>query len=178
MTTHEFKHMVIPVGNKLFHFARLLLKDENEARDAVQETYLKLWKMREELASVKNVEAFAMKLTKNWCLDRLKAKKPVFVDSYSGKLDISGDSTSPYQSLETADRMKQFQLLTGQLPEQQQLLIQLRDIQGYEFEEIAEVTGMSVNNIRVSLSRARMKLREKLTKLDNYGQERNRPSTA
>jgi RNA polymerase sigma factor (sigma-70 family) len=178
MTTHEFKHMVIPVGNKLFHFARLLLKDENEARDAVQETYLKLWKMREELASVKNVEAFAMKLTKNWCLDRLKAKKPVFVDSYSGKLDISGDSTSPYQSLETADRMKQFQLLTGQLPEQQQLLIQLRDIQGYEFEEIAEFTGMSVNNIRVSLSRARMKLREKLTKLDNYGQERNRPSNA
>ncbi|HYW95047.1 MAG TPA: sigma-70 family RNA polymerase sigma factor [Bacteroidales bacterium] len=178
MTTVEFKNMVIPVGNKLFHFARVLLKDENEARDAVQEIYIKLWNMREDLASIKNVEAFAMRLTKNWCLDRLKAKKPVFVESYTGRLDIGEESASPHKSLELADYISQFNYLAGQLPEQQRIIIQMRDIQGYEFEEIAEVTGMSVNNIRVSLSRARTKLRENLKKLDNYGQERNRPSTA
>ncbi len=173
MTSIEFKNMVIPFGKKLFHFARLFLKDDDEAKDAVQETYLKLWKMKDDMATINNVEAFAMKLTKNWCLDRIKAKKPLLVETYSGQFDTMEDSASPYKKLENADNMQIFTHLLDMLTEQQRLIIHMRDIEGYEFEEIAGVTGLSVNTIRVNLSRARSKLRENLIKIDNYGQERH-----
>ncbi len=177
MTSDEFKNKVIPVGNKLFQFARMLLRDEDEARDAVQETYLKLWGLKEELSGIKNMEAFAVKITKNWCLDRMKAKKPVLIDSYSGRYDKREESDNPYKKLELADNMKRYLDLTGGLPEQQRIIIHLRDVQGLEFDEIAEATGMTVNNIRVNLSRARTKIRENLVKSDNYGQERSRHSS-
>ncbi len=171
MTSSEFKHRVIPVGNKLFHFARILLKDEDEAKDAVQETYLKLWKMKDELSSIQNMEAFAMKLTRNWCLDRIKAKKPVLVEAYTGKFDMREEEGNPHKALENAESMKHYLRMTETLPEQQRIIIHLRDLQGYEFDEIAEVTGMTVNNIRVNLSRARTRIRENMIKLDHYGQE-------
>ena len=60
------------------------------------------------------------------------------------------------------------------LPEQQQIILQLRDIEGYEFEEIAEITGINPNAVRVNLSRARKKIRESMTKIENYGSEKDR----
>ncbi len=174
MTSTEFKQQVFPIGKKLFHFARLLLNNEAEAQDAVQETYLKLWKIKDRLAALNNVEAFAMKMTKNWCLDRLKAKKPLLVESYSDGFDSEPDSNNPYTELETADKLTRFNSMMKLLPEQQQVILQLRDVEGYEFEEIAEMTGMNLSAIRVNLSRARKKIRESLIKMENYGSEKDR----
>jgi RNA polymerase sigma factor (sigma-70 family) len=174
MTSTEFKQQVFPLGKKLFHFARLLLNSEAEAQDAVQETYLKLWKIKDRLAALNNIEAFAMKMTKNWCLDRLKAKKPLLIDSYTGEFDPEPDSNNPHTVLETTDKMNRFFNMMKLLPEQQQVIIQLRDVEGYEFEEIAEMTNMNLSAIRVNLSRARKKLRESLIKMENYGPEKDR----
>ena len=173
MTTTEFKQLVLPIGKKLFHFARLLLNNETEAEDAIQEIYLKLWKIRDRLTSVNNIEAFAMKMTKNWCLDRLKAKKPLLVDSYSNGYDSEPDSNNPHTVLETSDKLKRLYYLMQQLPEQQRIIVQLRDVEGYEFEEIAEITGINLNAVRVNLSRARQKIRENMLKTENYGPEKN-----
>ncbi len=178
MTSTEFKKQVLPFGKKLYHFARLLLNDETEAQDAVQETYLKLWKIKERLAGLNNVEAFAMKMTKNWCLDRIKARKPLLVESYTGGYDSETDANDPHSELEATDKLTRFNSLMKSLPEQQQIIVQLRDVEGYEFEEIAEITGMNLNAIRTNLSRARKKIRENLMKLENYGSEKNRNTTS
>ena len=66
MTAKEFKKLVIPMGKKLYNFARLFLRDEAEADDAVQEVFIKLWKLRKKLGEYRNLEAFAMKINKNW----------------------------------------------------------------------------------------------------------------
>lgn len=178
MTPAEFKYVVLPVGNKLFRFARMLLGDEEEARDAVQETFLKLWKIRDELAGIRNLDAYAMKLTRNWCLDRLKAKKPLLIENYYGTYNRSHEGENPHSILENEDRVKRLISLLKILPPQQRMILNLRDIQGYEFSEITEMTGISMNNVRVNLSRARTKLREELIKMDRYGQEKSRPSSA
>lgn len=174
MTSTEFKQQVLPLGKKLYHFARLLLNNDAEAQDAVQETYLKLWKIKDRLKGLNNLEAFAMKMTKNWCLDRLKAKKPLLVDNYTSGYDPEHDSENPHATLETTDKMNRFKNLMKLLPEQQQIILQLRDIEGYEFEEIAEITGINPNAVRVNLSRARKKIRESMTKIENYGSEKDR----
>jgi RNA polymerase sigma factor (sigma-70 family) len=80
MDSAEFKTKIIPLGRKLYNFARLLLNDQAEAQDAVQEVYIKLWNYRNKMQTIDNIEAFVMKITRNWCLDRLKAKRPVLID--------------------------------------------------------------------------------------------------
>jgi RNA polymerase sigma factor (sigma-70 family) len=173
MDAAEFKEKVIPLSGKLFHFARLLLRDHAEAEDSVQEIFLKLWKLRFSLGEYNNLEAFAMRVTRNWCLDRLKAKKPLYIDSYSSGFDHHSETDSPLGLLEKADQMNTVQRIIHALPEQQQTVIQLRDIDGYEFEEIAAIMNMNVNAVRVTLSRARNKIREQLINIGDYGYSAN-----
>jgi len=173
MDAAEFKEKVIPLSGKLFHFARLLLKDQAEAEDSVQEIFLKLWKMRNELSEYSNLEAFAMRVTRNWCLDRLKAKKPVYIESYSLGYDLHSETNNPLKMLENTDQLKAVRKHMQTLPEQQQTAIQLRDIDGFEYEEIASIMGMNVNAVRVTLSRARNSIREHLLKIGNYGHPAN-----
>jgi len=173
MDAAEFKAKVIPLSGKLYHFARLLLKDHAEAEDSVQEIFLKLWKMRNELAEYTNLEAFAMRVTRNWCLDRLKAKKPVYIESYAQGYELHSEVENPLRMLESTDQMATIRKHMQTLPEQQQTVIQLRDIEGYEFEEIAAIMGMNVNAVRVTLSRARNTIRKHLIKIGNYGHPAN-----
>ncbi len=173
MDAAEFNEKVIPLSGKLFHFARMLLKDHAEAEDSVQEVFLKLWKLRFTLSEYNNLEAFAMRVTRNWCLDRIKAKKPVYVESYSAGYDRQAETDSPLGMLENADQMKKVQRIILRLPEQQQTVVQLRDIEGYEYEEIAAIMNMNVNAVRVALSRARNSIREQLINTGYYGTSAN-----
>jgi len=177
MDAAEFKEKVIPLSGKLFHFARVLLNDHAEAEDSVQEIFLKLWKLRFSLSTYDNLEAFAMKVTRNWCLDRIKAKKPLYIESYSPGFDRHSEMDSPLGLLEKADQMKTVQEIIQALPEQQQTVIQLRDIDGYEYEEIAELMNMNVNAVRVTLSRARNKIREHLINFGYHGYSANQNTT-
>ena len=174
MNSEEFKKLVLPYGKKLFHFARLLLKDEYLAQDAVQEVYIKLWNMRKELVKIKNIEAFAIKITRNWCLDRLKKKKPVFIRDYSAGFDEQKDYQEPHKMLERDEKIKNLYAIMENLPEHQRLLIKLRDIDGYEFDEISEITNLNEVTIRVNLSRARKKIRNELIKIDSHGFKKSR----
>ena len=108
------------------------------------------------------------KITKNWCLDRIKAKKPLYVDSYDNSYDHQLEVTTPLAELESKDKLKLFYEILNTLPASQRIIIRLRDIEGYDYSEIAEQTGMKENAIRVNLSRARKRIRECFIKLEDY----------
>jgi RNA polymerase sigma-70 factor (ECF subfamily) len=169
MNAAEFKSKVLPISRKLHHFATLLLRDSSEAEDAVQEVCLRLWKIRDSLDSLNNLEAFAMKVTKNWCLDRLKAKKPVYIQNYQAGYDIQSAESDPQRFLESTDRLSLLNHIIDKLPDQQRLVIQLRDLEGLEFDEIVEITEMNMNAVRVNLSRARNRIREEFFKYETNG---------
>ena len=71
--------------------------------------------------------------------------------------------------MELNDSVSLVHRLINNLPEQQKLIIQLRDIEEFEFDEIAEQLNLQPTAVRVSLSRARKTIREQLTKQHNYG---------
>ena len=73
------------------------------------------------------------------------------------------------QKLEDSDAMSWVEKIINALPEQQKLIVQMRDVEQYEFEEIAKILEMSEATIRVALSRARKTIRENMTKTHNYG---------
>lgn len=166
MTVEQFKKEVMPLKNKVYRFAARLLKSREEAEDAAQEVFLRLWRYRGRLAEYRSVEAFAMVITKNFCLDMLKSKRiRLKSDLHDG---LPADGPDPYRDVQARDSFEKLKEAIEGLPVQQRMVIQLRDIEGYEFEEIADITGMKPNALRVSLSRARQKVRDTLTKDYNY----------
>ncbi|OEK00361.1 RNA polymerase subunit sigma-24 [Roseivirga sp. 4D4] len=163
----EFKSKVLPLKDRLFRIALGMLKSVEEAEDTLQDVMVKLWNKREQLSIYSSIEAFAVTITKNQCLDKLKSKK------HKNQMDIQNmelDSgfLNPYKSLELSESMQVMMNAFQGLPEQQRMLVLLRDVEGFSFEEIAEQTGLQVNNIRVGLSRARKAARAAYLKVSNY----------
>jgi len=167
MKQTEFLNIVLPFKDKLFRMAKRLLVSTEEAEDATQEILIKLWDKKNKMESYNNVEAFAMTMTKNFCLDRLKSKQ-------AGNLKLvhsnyTDSSTSLQSELEAKDSISWVERIMAELPEQQKMVLQLRDVEQYEYEEIEKLLDMKPTAIRVALSRARKTVREKLMEKHNYG---------
>lgn len=167
MKQTEFLNTVLPLKDKVFRLAKRLLVSTDEAEDATQELYLKLWKSKDKLEHYNNVEAFAMTMTKNYCLDQLKAKR-----SNNLKLvhsNYKDNNISLQRDVELKDSVSKVHELIEKLPEKQKLVIQLRDVENYEYEEIGKILDLQPTAVRVTLSRARKTIREQLLKKHNYG---------
>ena len=167
MKQSEFLKTVMPFKDKVFRLAKRLLVSTEEAEDATQELYFKLWKNKGKLVDYKSIEAFAMTMTKNYCFDRLKSKQAsnlTLVHSNYKEKD-----TPLQRKMELNDSVSHVHKLIEKLPEQQKIIIQLRDIEEYEFEEIAKMLDMKPTAVRVNLSRARKTIKEQLIKQHNYG---------
>ncbi|WP_298486595.1 sigma-70 family RNA polymerase sigma factor [uncultured Maribacter sp.] len=167
MKQTEFLNLVLPFKDKLFRLSKRLLVSTEEAEDATQEVLLKLWSKNSKMKEYKNVEAFAMTMTKNFCLDRLKSKQASNLKLVHS--NYGDDNNSLQKNIEAKDSVNWVEKIMDELPEQQKMVLQLRDIEQYTFEEIEELLDMKPTAIRVALSRARKTVREKLTQKHNYG---------
>ena len=167
MTQADFVELVMPFKDKVFRLAKRLLVSNEEAEDATQEILMKLWNKRENIGEYRNVEAFSMTMTKNFCLDRLKSKQAQNLKIVHS--NYQDHDVSLQRQVEINDSVDWVAKIIEELPEQQKMVLQLRDIEEYEFEEIAKVLDMNETAIRVSLSRARKTIREKLTNTHSYG---------
>lgn len=157
----------MPFRDKLYRMAKRLLVSREEAEDAVQEILMKLWSNNESISKYRSIEAFAMTMTKNFCLDRLKSKQ-------AGNLKLvhsnyRDESTSVQKKIEAKDSVNWVEKIMDELPEQQKMVLQLRDIEDYDYDEIGEMLDMKPTAIRVTLSRARKAVRQKLMEKHSYG---------
>lgn len=170
MNQIEFLQLTSPFKDKVFRLAKRLLISTEEAEDATQEVFVKLWSKNESLVGFNSIEAFAMTMTKNYCLDQLKSKRVQNLKMVDDNFTDIADSL--VKKMEDGDSLNWVEKIINQLPEQQRLIIQMRDIEQYEFSEIAKIMQMNETAIRVALSRARKTIRQCMTKIENYGIER------
>ena len=167
MNQVAFIELINPFKDKVFRLAKRLLTSTEEAEDATQEVMVKLWNKKENLDAYNNIEAVAMTMTKNYCLDQLKSKR-------AGNLKIvhnnfTDRTPSLQQMVEDDDSLNWVEKIIDKLPEQQRLIVQMRDIEEYEFAEIAQILDMNETAIRVALSRARKTIREFMINTHSYG---------
>jgi RNA polymerase sigma factor (sigma-70 family) len=177
MIARDFKTNILPVSKKLLRFATLFLKDEDEAKDVVQDVFLKLWQKRDELEKVDNIEAFAMRMTRNRCLDVIRASKTITISAETDR-KLKEESVDVHKQVEFIESANQIKKLINQLPDLQRTVMYLRDIEQLTYDEIAETTELQLNAIRVNLSRARKKVRDEFLKLNEDGNQRNSKITA
>lgn len=167
MDQKAFIQLVTPFMDKVYRVAKRLLVSHDEAQDATQEILTKLWMQRSRIKQYRSAEAFAVTMTKNYCYDKLKAKSSNNLKIVHNNYEDHSGNTS--RQVEVADEIAWlFKLMKG-LPQQQQLIVQLRDIEQFNNAEIAEMLEMNEVAVRVALSRARKTLRKELTKKKNYG---------
>lgn len=167
MNQNEFVQIITPFKDKLFRLAKRMLVSTEEAEDATQEVLVRLWNKNSALEQYNSVEALAMTMTKNYCLDQLKSKRAtnlqIVHNNYQDKQASFETQIEHQNTLQWAEK------LMNDLPEQQRLILQLREIEEYEFSEIAQVLEMNETAVRVALSRARKTLREQIEKTHNHG---------
>ena len=140
----------------LYRIAFHILEQQDEAEDAVQETFLKLWEMRGKLDDVESAKAYSIRILKNECLDRLrKAKKSVPADQVLVREPISPTD----EQIDARRRLEKVLGAIKSLPDSQKQVLLLRTVEGLSYEEISKKMGMSQLTLRVLLTRARGALR-------------------
>ncbi len=160
MTADRFKEIIVPHYGIMYAVAVKIMRDRRNAEDAVQETVVKLWDNRDALVDVANFEAFCVNAVKHQCIDMLRNFN--FRIEASASDLATADSASAYD-MHRADSRSDLQMvnrLMSRLSDDQQHVIKLSAYGGLSNTEIASATGLSNDNVRTLLSRARRRLRD------------------
>ena len=170
MELETFKTIVVPLRRKLLSYTSKLANGQVEVEDIVQDVFLKLWSIRDRLDGYDSVEALAFRISKNKTLDELKRRRCERIDDF--EIAEYDDLFEPDPALitEQKDMVSHVKNMIEALPSLQQTIIRMKDVEGYELQEIAAITDTQVEAVRVNLSRARKKVREQLIRLNNIGQ--------
>ncbi len=144
--------------SKLHHIALNYLSNDEDAKDALQDTWLKL-KSKGNISDDNEAKNKLVCALRNVCIDKLrKAKMQSIEDSRTSKL--------LYYTMETEDIKNLENLLSKGLSPLQQQIFNLVTHEGYDYELIAEELSMSVEAVRMNMSRARKKIREHYKRLN------------
>jgi RNA polymerase sigma-70 factor (ECF subfamily) len=164
MTRDEFNKCVNQLTRSLYNFAFRILRNQEEAEDAVQEVFIRLWNMGDKTNQYKNIAALATTMIKNLCIDQIRKQKHFFKESSDVQEYAHISTDSPVELMERKESDKIIMSIIETMPDQWQDLIRLRYIEGREYEEIAGMTGQNINTLRVNLSRARALIRDEYKK--------------
>src|SRR5687768_1163727 len=98
MNLEAFQNRILPAKNKLFRFALKFLGNEEEAKDVVQEVFIRVWNGREQMNEVQNWEAWCMRIAKNLSLDRIRSLTRKQTSPIEAGYRIHHESLSPHES--------------------------------------------------------------------------------
>ena len=164
----SFRNDILPLKDKLFRLALRITLDRAEAEDVVQDTMIRVWNKRDEWQQFESVEAYCLIVAKNLAIDRSQKKDDQNVE-LTPEMAEEADTSGPYDRLVNNERMKIIHRLIDELPEKQRLIMQLRDIEGESYKDIAKVLQLTEEQVKVNLFRARQKVKQRYIEIDEYG---------
>lgn len=164
----SFRNDILPLKDKLFRLALRITFDRAEAEDIVQETMIRVWNKRNEWTQFGSVEAYCLTVARNLAIDRSELKDAQTVE-LSPEMEQADTTSNPYERLASKERMALIHRLIGRLPEKQRTAMQLRDIEGKSYKEIALLLDMTEEQVKVNLFRARQKVKQQFLEIEGYG---------
>jgi len=159
---------IIAIKDKLFRLAFSIIGNREDAEDVVQETMLRVWNKQDSLDVIDNPEGYSMRAVRNIALDKLVLK-----ENQNDRLSDTNASVMtrdhPDEILEKQEQISLIYKLIEQLPEKQRTVMQLRDVEEMSYKEIARVMNITEEQVKVTLFRARQKVKEYFKKINHYG---------
>ncbi len=162
----SFTNDVYPLKDKLFRLALRICLNRQEAEDIVQDTLVRVWDMRDEWQDIHNIEVYSMRICRNLALDRIEKKERHNVSLDETVHDRADTSLAQDSMLIRQQEYASISKIIGTLPEKQRVAIQLRDIEGKSYQEIADIMGITVADVKVNIFRARQTIKDRFLKQD------------
>ena len=161
----SFQTDILPLKNDLYRMALRITMNAAEAEDVVQETMMKVWNSRDQWEQIESIEAFCLTICRNLSLDKVRR-----MDNQTQSLDAAYDpkdldvSSNPEEQAIQSDRIRLVRQMISQLPEKQRSCMQLRDMEGKSYKDIATILDITEEQVKVNIFRARQTIREKFKK--------------
>lgn len=169
MKNISFRNDVLPLKDTLYRLALRITLNSQEAEDIVQDTLIKVWSRRDSWEDIDSIEAFSLTVCRNLALDRVKKADNRHASIEPSMAEEADEGRSPLEQMMQRDRVMTVRRLVDALPEKQRSCMQLRDFEGKTYKEIASVLGISEDQVKVNIFRARQTIKNKFKEIDNYG---------
>ena len=156
----SFRNDILPLKNELYRLALRITLNPAEAEDVVQETMIKVWNRRDRWEEIDSIEAFCLTICRNISLDKMKKAGDTADHSYS---------SNPEEQAMQRDRIALVRQLVDHLPEKQRSCMQLREFEGKSYKEIAQILGVTEEQVKINIFRARQSIKQQFIKTENYG---------
>lgn len=166
----SFQNDVLPLKNKLFRLALRITLNREEAEDVVQDTMIKVWNARDRWHELDSIEAYSLTIARNLSLDRIKK-----MDNQNDSLEeqaterLDETSSTPSERMIQKDKLNIVRNIINELPEKQRSCLQLRDIEGKSYKEIADILSITEDQVKVNIFRARQTVKQRFQQFDSYG---------
>ncbi|MBQ9215260.1 MAG: RNA polymerase sigma factor [Prevotella sp.] len=167
----SFRNDILPLKNELYRLALRITLNPAEAEDVVQETLIKVWNRREQWDDLDSIEAFCLTICRNLSLDKMRK-----TENQNASLDESQHdapdrsySSNPEEQAMQQDRIRLVRRLINELPEKQRSVMQLRDIEGKSYKDIAAILAISEEQVKINIFRARQAIKQKFIEAEKYG---------
>lgn len=159
----HYANIITSVRDRLYRLALRVVNDADDAEDVVQDVLVKSWRQREKIVCLDNPPAWLMRMTKHQAIDRLRSAK-VRNARETEAAAPDRDARTPYRIAAANDALGHVHRLLQQLPPDQRMVLHLREVEGMEYQEIADTTDLTMQQVKTYLHRGRHKLRALLLK--------------
>ena len=186
----SFRNDILPLKDKLYRLALRITLNSAEAEDVVQDTMIRVWNKRDEWPQFESIEAYCLTIARNLAIDRsqkmeaqnlqLTSEAVSYTHLRAHEMEAQNlqltsevrempDTLTPYDRLAQNEQMQLVHRLVNELPERQRTIMQLRDVEGKSYKEIADILQITEEQVKVTLFRARQKIKQRYTEIEDYG---------
>lgn len=165
----SFRNEVLPLKDKLFRLALRITLNREEAEDIVQDTLIKVWNSRNKWQQLDSIEAYSLTIARNLSLDRIKKMENQNGSLEDEKTERADATSNPSERMIQKDKLDIVKRMIDELPEKQRSCIQLRDIEGKAYKDIALILGITEEQVKINIFRARQTIKQRFQQFDKYG---------
>ena len=166
-----YEEIIKKYENKVCGIIYHMIKNQNDVEDLAQEVFIKVYKNLSKFKGDSSLYTWIYKITVNLCLDEVKKRKNIIyldekLEVEDGELEreLPSSDKTQVELYEEKELKEKLHKCIGKLPEKQRVMIVLRDIKGFSYEEISEITSVKLGTVKSQINRARLKLKELLDK--------------
>jgi len=166
----SFQKDVLPLKNKLFRLALRITLNREEAEDVVQDTLIKVWNARDRWQEFDSIEAYSLTIARNLsldCIKKMENQNDSLEEQNTERLDEN--TSTPSERMIQKDKLDIVRNIIDELPEKQRSCLQLRDIEGKSYKEIADILSITEDQVKVNIFRARQTVKQRFQQFDRYG---------
>ena len=165
----SFRNDILPLKDKLFRLALRITLNREESEDIVQDTLIKVWNSRDRWQQLDSIEAYSLTVARNLSLDRIKKMENQNGSLEDEKTERLDASSNPSERMIQKDKLDIVKRMIDELPEKQRSCIQLRDIEGKAYKDIAQILGITEEQVKINIFRARQTIKQRFQQFDKYG---------